>query len=250
MKKLLLMVAIAAVTFTACTKDSNSEITGKGTLNFEFENVVGKQPLILGTQNYTTAKGESFKVDMFKYYVSNIELSKADGSVYKAPNSYFLIDQSDVSTFKPSLIDIPAGDYTKISFTIGVDSVSNFTGAQAGVLAPEKAMFWSWKSGYVFVKMEGTSASSPDGKLLFHIGGASPTVNAIRKVSFPIDINTLRIRTDKSPIIHFKADAGAMFSGKQNISFTQYSAMHGGAPALIIADNYAQGMFTLEHIHN
>ncbi|OAQ39694.1 hypothetical protein A5893_08915 [Pedobacter psychrophilus] len=252
MKKLLLMVAIAAVAFMSCKKEDAGEITGSGTLNFEFENVVGNQPLVLTTQNYTNTKGESYKVDMFKYYVSNIQLLKADGSIYNVPESYFLIDQSDASTLKPSLSNLPAGDYTKISYTIGVDSARNFAGAQTGVLAPEKAMFWSWNSGYVFVKMEGTSPTSTaaNHNLIFHIGGASATVNAIRKVSFNIDPNILRIRTDKSPIIHFKADVAAMFNGKQNISFATYNSMHGGLPALIIADNYAQGMFSLDHIHN
>ncbi|MBK0383999.1 hypothetical protein I5M32_13605 [Pedobacter sp. SD-b] len=251
MKKIFLMVAIAAVMFTACKKDT-AGVVGTGTLNFEFENMVGNQPLVLSTQNYTTAKGESFKVDMFKYYISNIELSKYDGSVYKAPESYFLIDQSNAATLKPSLSNVPAGDYTKISFTIGVDSARNFAGAQTGALAPENAMFWSWNSGYVFVKMEGTSPASTGANhnLIFHIGGASATVNAIRKVTFNIDPNILRIRTDKAPIMHFLADAGAMFSGRQNISFADYNSMHGGLPALIIADNYAQGMFSLDHIHN
>ncbi len=252
MKKLLGLVAIAALFLGACKKDTAPEIAGSGTLKFEFENVVGNTDLVLNTQNYTNAKGEAFNVSTFKYYVSNVELTREDGSVYKAPENYFLVDQSQSASFAPELSKVPAGDYAKISFTIGVDSTRNFAGAQTGTLAPEMGMFWTWNSGYVFVKMEGTSPASTQAnhQLVFHIGGASATVNAIRKVTFSIDPNVLRIRTDKAPQMHFKVDVAKMFSGATDISFAQYNSMHGGSPALLIANNYAQGMFSLDHIHN
>lgn len=248
MKKLFLM-AFIAIAIASCKKED--EIIGNGTVDFEFENVVNNAPLTLGTQSYTNAKNETFTVSTFKYYVSNIELTNTDGTVYKAPESYFLIDQSQSSSFNPKLENVPAGDYNKISFTIGVDSARNFAGAQTGVLAPEKGMFWTWNSGYIFVKMEGNSQASTQANksLTFHIGGASKTTNVIRKASFNI-ANTLRIRSTSAPEIHFNANVAAMFSGVQDISFTQYNSMHGGANAIIIANNYANNMFSLDHVHN
>lgn len=251
MNKLLCCLVAAALFFGACKKDT-VDIQGKGVLNFEFENVVGNQALVLNTQNYTNALGETFNVSTFKYYVSNIILTKDDGSVYKVPENYFLIDQSEPASCSPKLEDIPAGDYTKISFTIGVDSLRNFAGAQSGALDPLNGMFWTWNSGYIFVKMEGTSTASTSAnhQLIFHIGGAQNPVNAIRKASFDISPNVLRIRSDKSPQMHFLVDVNKMFTGTQDISFAQTNMLMGGPKSLQIADNYAVGMFSLDHIHN
>ncbi len=244
-------MAIAVSTLSACKKNE-VEVTGSGKLNFEFENVVNNNALVLNTQDYTNALGEKFNVSTFKYYISNIELIKADGNIYKIPENYFLIDQSIESTLKRGISDVPAGDYTNISFTIGVDSVRNFSGAQTDALAPENGMFWTWNSGYIFVKMEGSSPASSraDKKLLFHIGGAKSPTNTIRKTSIVLNPNVLRIRTDKAPEIHLKVDVASLFTGTQNVSFSQYNFMHGGAPAVLIANNYANGLISLDHIHN
>jgi hypothetical protein len=251
MKKILFVMAIAVSTLSACKKNE-VEVTGSGKLNFEFENVVNNNALVLNTQDYTNALGEKFNVSTFKYYISNIELIKADGNIYKIPENYFLIDQSIESTLKRGISDVPAGDYTNISFTIGVDSVRNFSGAQTDALAPENGMFWTWNSGYIFVKMEGSSPASSraDKKLLFHIGGAKSPTNTIRKTSIVLNPNVLRIRTDKAPEIHLKVDVASLFTGTQNVSFSQYNFMHGGAPAVLIANNYANGLISLDHIHN
>jgi hypothetical protein len=252
MKKIILGMAFAILTISACKKEQEIEITGSGKLKFEFENAVNNTPLVLNTQNYINALGESFNVSMFKYYVSNLELTKADGSIYKVPENYFLIDQSVTSSLKKELSNIPAGDYTNLSFTIGVDSARNFSGAQTDALAPENGMFWTWNSGYIFVRMEGSSPASSraDKKLLFHIGGAKSPTNTIRKTSITLNPNVLRVRTDKAPEIHLKVNVASMFTGTQNVSFSQYNFMHGGAPAVLIANNYANDLINLDHIHN
>lgn len=251
MKKLVCMAAAIAMLFAACKKEDTT-ITGTGSVSIEFENVINNNALILGTQNYVNAKGESFNVSVLKYYISNIELSKADGSIYKVPENYFLIDQSNPATLTQELQDIPSGDYNKITFTIGVDSTRNFSGAQTGALDVINGMFWTWNSGYIFVKLEGNSpvSTAASQAIKFHIGGASATVNSIRKVSFDMDINNLRIRNDKAPQIHFKANIAKMFTGISDVSFASTNTVMGGANSLIVANNYAAGMFTLDHIHN
>lgn len=251
MKKIFFAVALMVIGLTSCKKN-DATINGTGTLKLHFENVVNGEDLVLNTQTYHNAANEAFNISAFKYYVTNIELTKADGSVYKAPDSYLLVDQSVESSLKPTLEQVPAGDYTKISFTIGVDSASNFKEAQTGALDPANGMFWDSKEGYIFVKLAGSSPDSKaaDNKLQFDIGGASAAVNAIRKVAFNITPSAVRVRTDKAPSIHFKVNAAKMFSGSQDISFAAFSHVVGGADALIIADNYAAGMFSYEHIHN
>lgn len=251
MKKTFILLAFTAFIVVSCKKDS-TEITGLGTINLEFENVVNQQSLILGTQTYTNSIGQNFNVNTFKYYISNVEFTKVDGSVYKVPENYFLIDQSVPESLSKSIENIPAGDYNRISFIIGVDSLRNFAGAQTGDLAPEKGMFWTWNSGYIFVKMEGTSplSTQTNNNLIFHIGGVSSTINTIKKASFTLDPQVLMVRKNTIPQVHFKTDVAKMFYGTQQISFAQNSKVMGGSVALVIANNYNLGMFSLDHIHN
>lgn len=237
----------------SCKKENNIEPTATGAMTLEFDNTVNSNPLVLNTQNYTNANGDSFTISVFKYYVSNIILSKADGSNYLIPESYILVDAAKPNSLLNSFDGIPAGDYTSISFTIGVDKARNLAGAQTGALDPALGMFWTWNSGYIFVKLEGTSPQSTaaNKSLTFHIGGIVDPNNTIRTFSTNFSAaNPLRIRADKKPQLHFKVNAAALFTGKQNISFATLNFTMGGANSVIVADNYANGLFQLDHIHN
>lgn len=247
-------VALFTLVLTSCKKNETvTPVDEKGAFTLEFDNVVNGNPLVLETQNYTNANGDSFNVSVFKYYVSNIKLTKADGSVYSAPESYMLVDASKPSSLLNSLNNVPAGDYTKISFLIGVDKERNLAGAQTGALDPALGMFWTWNSGYIFVKFEGTSPQSTatNKSLTFHIGGIVDPNNTIRTFSTSFSAaNPLRIRTDKKPQLHFKVNVASLFTGKQNIKFGNLNFTMGGANSVIVADNYADGLFQLDHIHN
>lgn len=250
----LLACLCPIILFSSCKK-SNDEISPdtKSSFTIEFENQVSGSPLVLNTATYKNANGDDFKINVFKYYVSNIKLSKADGSSYAIPESYFLIDASKSESTHITLNDVPAGDYTKIEYTIGVDYARNFAGAQTGALDPINGMFWTWNSGYIFVKLEGTSPQSKaaNNLLTFHIGGVVDPNNTIR--TFATDINAanpLRVRADGKPNMHFIVNAAALFTGKTNINFGTLNFTMGGANSVLVADNYANGMFRLDHIHN
>ncbi|MEO6150658.1 MAG: MbnP family protein, partial [Mucilaginibacter sp.] len=214
--------------------------------------VVGEDDLVLNDETYTNAHGDEFTISMFKYYVSNVSLVKADGSKYTIPESYFLIDAADEDSHLQTLENIPAGDYTAISFTIGVDSVRNSSGAQTGALDPAKGMFWDWDTGYIFVKFEGNSPKStaPGNKLTFHIGGAKPPNNTIRTTTQSFNGDVLRVRSNSKPQIHLAANAAALFTGTTDIDFATLSVTISGANSVIVANNYVNSFLTVEHLHN
>ncbi|WP_293313948.1 MbnP family protein [Pedobacter sp. UBA5917] len=250
-----LLALVCPIIILSSCKKSTDEVTpdAKSTFSIEFENQVNGSPLVLNTTTYKNAKGEDFKINIFKYYVSNIKLSKADGSSYLLPESYFLIDASKPESTNITLKDVPVGDYTKIEYTIGVDYARNFAGAQTGALDPINGMFWTWNSGYIFVKLEGTSPQSTDkgNALTFHIGGVTDPNNTIRTFATEINAaNPLRVRTDGKPNMHFIVNAAALFTGKTDVSFATLNFTMGGANSVIVANNYASGLFRLDHIHN
>ena len=63
--------------------------------------------------------------------------------------------------------------FNGIGFRIGVDSLTQLSGARTGALDPLNGMYWTWNSGYVGVKMEGQSAASaaPGHQIEYHLGG-------------------------------------------------------------------------------
>lgn len=250
----LLALLCPIILLSSCKKDEEETATNtESSFILEFEHQVSGAALNLNTTTYKNAKGEDFKINVFKYYVSNVKLSKADGTTYLVPESYFLIDESKPSSKLITVNNVPTGDYTKIEYTIGVDYARNFAGAQTGALDPVNGMFWTWNSGYIFVKLEGTSPQSKaqNNALTFHIGGVLDPNNTIRTYATEINsANPLRIRTDSKPDMHFIVNAASLFTGTTDVSFATLNFTMGGANSVIVADNYAKGMFRLDHIHN
>jgi hypothetical protein len=249
--KLSIYISVLFI-FSSCKKDGNDpESTETGKVNIELNHLVGTQALQFNTQTYTNANGDDFKVTTLKYYLSNFILTKSDGSKVTIPESYYLVNAADASSTLPQLDNVPAGDYTKIDFTIGVDEARNFAGAQTGALDPAKGMFWSWNSGYIFLMFEGTSSKSKQAsnQLFFHVGGAKAPTNAVRTVSIDLP-QVVRVRSNTLPDVHFFVDLACLFKGKTTISFANTSGFHGGADAVTVADNYVNGMFRVDHIHN
>jgi hypothetical protein len=242
--------ALAALTLAGCKKDQ-AVPNQTGTVALEFEQTVGPDPLVLSTQTYATPAGDQFRVTTFRQYISNITFTKADGTKYAQPDSYYLVDAAVGDSQHLTITDVPVGDYTGVTFTIGVDSVHNVSGAQKGALDPNNGMFWTWNSGYIFTKLEGYSTQSNSGAITFHVGGFKMPNNAVRTVAPAFPSNTkLLVRADHSPEIHLNVDVLKMFTGPNTIRFgTLSTIMAAGPDAVKVANNYAAGMFTVEHIH-
>ena len=246
----LACLSFLTVAFSACTDDADVTTPAAGTLDVEVDHLVGNVPLVLHTSTYTTSSGQQFTVSTFNYYLSNIKLRKADGTEYAEPESYHLLKHSDAATRAFTLTNVPAGDYTGFTFTIGVDSARNVSGAQTGALDPSNGMFWEWNSGYIYTKLEGSSPQAGGNKqLLFHIGGFKKPNNTIRTVSPSLNGATIQIRKDRTPTVHLAADVLRMFTGPNTIDVSTLSNTMGGSNSVKVADNQAAGMFRVDHVH-
>lgn len=227
--------------------------TGAGQIILHFQNKVNERPLLLNDSSnvYYNANGDDFYVTTFKYYISNIVLTKTNGDTVQMPESYFLVNAADPSSSTQMLTNVPAGKYKAISFLIGVDSLRNFAGAQSGCLDPAKGMFWSWKTGYIFVKMEGVSSKSASrrNRLTFHIGGATDPDNTIREFSQDLPAR-LKIKNNRVSDMNIDVNAAALFMGNSTVKFSDLSHTMGGPKSVIVADNYARGLFRVSGVKN
>lgn len=254
-KNICLLVCGIILLSSSCKKDPDETpvepTPTTGSLTFEFDNMVGTEELVLNDSFYVNQNLDTFNVTTFKYYISNIKLYKSNGDSYSVPESYYLIDESNASSKTFTLSGIPNDTYTSLEFMIGVDSTRNVSGVQSGALDPGNNMFWSWSSGYIMVRFEGTSPQSTAtaNGVLYHIGGFSGANNVLKTITPNLNGNSITISSSDTPKIHLKTDLLEMFKSPTTMNFNTTSGIHmPGAMANTVADNYAD-MITVDHIH-
>lgn len=160
-------------------------------LYVNFKPVFGKVPLE-GTKKYVSNQ-DTLIVETFKCYISNIEIRYNDNTDFIQKNSCHLLDLSKSDSFKIPITKKSGKLISKIIFNIGIDSITNNSGALSGDLDPVNGMYWAWQSGYINMKVEGKSRSCATRKneFQFHIGGYLQPNYAMRKVA--VDVNKKEI---------------------------------------------------------
>lgn len=220
-----------------------------GNMRIEITNQVGFKNLVLNDVWYLNANGDSFKVSAYKYYVSNVSLTREDDEEVWLHDTYFLVDAAKPSSNFLPLEKVPRGKYKAISFLIGVDSVHNTTGAQQGALDPVHGMIWTWNTGYIMAKMEGFSPKSPapNNLLSFHIAGFKGENSVLQRITLPFP-GTTTVEDGHVPNVHLKNDLGKWFYDPKTIDFSlTHTIMNEGTGAVRMSQNY-RDMFSLEHI--
>jgi hypothetical protein len=237
----------------ACKKDEVTPITDNptpsttGSVNVELEHIIQDLPMVLN-QQYILNNGDTMSFTTLKYYLSNIQLVKADGSTWSESNSYHLVDLSDESSTLLTLNDVPMADYTGMNLMIGVDSLHNVSGAQDGALNVANGMFWSWNTGYIFIKMEGTSTQSMNDAFTYHIGGFSGANNAIQSKYMYFNGSFLMARPDAVPQVHLSLNIQDLFENGIQTDLINSIASPGVESSEAAAA--FSGVLNFEHIHN
>ena len=255
----LMAAILLAFTLSACNNDDDngSDVTpppaGEGNVEIKFDHVWGpmQTPFALEQQFLHPATGDSLTFTKLAYYISNIQLHNVNGDVWAEPESYHIVDFDNAhhgTEVKMEIEGVPAGDYNRITYTIGVDSTRNVSGAQEGALDPANGMFWSWTTGYIFVKAEGQTPHTTMGTFTYHLGGFSGANNAIRENSHGFDGALLGVAPNAKPSIHLVINAARFWHG--GIQVATMPMVHMPGPnAVTLANNFAGG-FRFDHLHN
>jgi hypothetical protein len=264
MKNLLYKaVAVLAMSaaFTACSNDETT-VSGTGKVALEFDNSFNGNDLILETQANTTASNEVLKITAIKYIISNIVLTKEDGTTFTYPKSesYFIVDEATAASHVIDLTNVPAANYTNVTFGIGVDKEQWQLGAtgQGDFLATAQAsgMMWSWSAGYKFVAFEGSFTSATVTTAVpfkVHTGQTGTDYN-YTKVSLDLKTKAL-VRTNITPQIHIITDLSKVLNSNNVIKLSDNNAngtganIMGGSHLPLITQNVST-MFTVDHVHN
>ncbi len=231
-----------------CSKET-SDTQGSNLLRVSFRLIANSQPLN-HTDDYLNGSGENYTVSAFKFYTGQYALINSGTLQQTSSTDYYLSNMDDSNSLS---IEVPlqSGRFNQLSFTIGVDSLHNVSGAQAGALDPINGMFWTWNTGYIFAKLEGKSAFSPadNQAVVYHIGGFRTGENAIRRITldFPGD-QLLEFGGGKNTEIIIDVNLDQWFDGINRISISETPVwMTPGGESLRIADNYST-MFSIHEL--
>ena len=96
-----------------------------------------------------------YKIDVLRFYISNIRFFNKESLVYQEQNSFHLCDAAIPNSNRFLMRQSENIVYDKLQFDIGIDSVTNVSGALGGALDPTNGMYWTWQNGYINFKMEG-----------------------------------------------------------------------------------------------
>lgn len=249
MRRLILPLLALVLGLGGCTRAPELDV------EIDISHLVGSEPLRLDEGRYRNAAGEEFTVQRLRYYLSLPRLRRADGSWFEpqypaeSAAAYHLVDESRPESRRLRLAGVPAGEYTGIEFLLGVDDARNHAGAQSGALDPAQGMFWTWKSGYIFLKAEGNSPASPASARTFsyHVGGGEPSL--ARRVYLPFGEKPIRVDQRIRPTVHLAADLGALFAAVNVVSIARLPEAMDPVAAKPLADN-AAAMFRVDHLHH
>jgi hypothetical protein len=207
MKNILFsIVAIIAIsTMPSCKTKKAEDLTPKaGNVKILFNNLANNNALNLGdAPNHTNSLGQKFSFNIFKYYISQIRLTD-DKGVKTNLNNFTLIDE-DITNPKRevSYLNLPAGNYTNITFNFGLDKAVNAAPTGEGDLGHNLGMWWGTEK-YLFLKHEGNFIDAMNVKqsLLFHVGSDDAYVSDI---SLPIVGLTVNANT-KTIVVNFNTE--------------------------------------------
>jgi hypothetical protein len=168
----------------------------------EIQATLNNERLVLGKMVFIPILNDSVQINRLRFYLSDISVSNSSVNQENMGERFLLIDLETPSSLKRQLSLKKDHKWDSIHFKIGVDSAIQMKGAQAGDLDPVHGMYWSWRSGYINFKCEGSSPICPARKkeFLFHIGGFQAPFNTIQSVTLPLHSDTIVIQIDLTPL--------------------------------------------------
>jgi hypothetical protein len=162
------------------------------------------------------ANGRQIKLTVAQCYISAIRLKKPDGNYQDLSGSIIL---KTIPNEEFLVGDVPTGNYTSVSFDIGlgnpVNSTSPSTYPATSILAPQNPSMWfgSTSQGYMFMNVQGlvdTSASNT-GAVNFPVSYQIGTSALLQSIQMPNQ--TFSVVAGQNNFIHLICDYGKLLQG-------------------------------------
>lgn len=203
-------------------------VQGQATSHVRFVPVFGNEALRLRHVHHL-ADGAPVTIDRLRFYVSHI-MFHSQGRTSYADMACHLIDAEDASSLEVALA-VPRGIHVdSISFLLGIDSLTNVSGAFGGDLDPTKGMYWTWNSGYINWKLEGMCVKCYTAKnqFEFHLGGYLPPYFNAQRIGFAVPSKgAIEVRVDVAAFLEGSGlgeRCAIMSPGKEAVELARVAA--------------------------
>jgi hypothetical protein len=301
MKKLFFSIAMGFLALTgifalsSCSKDEvKPEVVTKeipiylemgfdpklGVITLNFSHFFEGKPLEL-KKEYKTAKGETFTFDQIRYWVSNVELLRKDGSAYLVEDmsSEFMLGLPRTDTVrvpankreKVIIGNIPVGDYVGVRFGLGVDEAANkdfsITKGELDINRMFLTSSWVWKTSYIFTRTSGNYkvdiAGVPTSIGFYFESGGNTNYRTVSQ-TFAQDI---RIAPERDSEVTMNVELQRLFDGINIMGLPQNQVLPGwsihnylasrtktinavNAPQMTVLADNASKMFSISRLRN
>lgn len=111
----------------------------------------------------------NYQLKSCRFYISNFQLFDENHQLIETYSEAKLLDIENPESLQFLIANSPRAKYVK--FGVGIDSLTNVSGAYGGTLDPTNGMYWSWQSGYINLKIEGNYIAPRVKKFEYHLGG-------------------------------------------------------------------------------
>ena len=241
--RLGMIVIFAIIPFLFIAQKKNNLVT------IEINHRVNDKALVLDDSTYLNSFGQVYTISKFNYYIGKLKLNEESGKIIEFKDYHFISEEKS-SSKSFNLKNVHPGKYKSIEFILGVDSIDNCSGAQSDDLDPIYGMFWTWNTGYIFLKLEGNSieSSAIGNTLEYHIGGYKPPTNSIRTIEIMFE-EPLIINNNGNAKIELNVNIDKLLHHTNKIDFSVNPILNTPQQAKLIADNY-QYIFELININN
>ncbi len=211
------VIAIATVLlFVSCTKDDHivpPVVKPPQGIDLNISYHVDNAPFVTNSFIYSTQAGYSYNLTTLVYYISEVNLIKADSSNVLIKD-YQYLDALSSATNQLSLKDIPVGNYIGLKFNIGLDAIHNKSFALPST-TENVNMQWPdmMGGGYHMMKLEGNYKDlSGTYGFAMHLGTDTCLV--------PVKLfKSISIIKDAKTAIHLKMNINEWFRNPNQFDF-------------------------------
>jgi len=263
---------LISVVFFSCQESEGPISEQTGEMIVKFDNYVGNQTLVLDNVGsthfrYSNENGQPFNITQFGYYISHVKLEGPNGELFvdemnatadaSQLKGYYRVIQGEPETYNIHLKGVPAGQYNKIIFTLGVREDGIQEGAVGGILdRAAGGWFWNWNSGFIHYLLEGHSPVSPrdEQRLRLHIGGWKniPAIDENPQRFFDNNVEvsllfdaTVRVNETLRPSPHIHMDLLKVLG---DADFTIQNNIHSPSEGVSFAQRI-NNAFIVDHTH-
>lgn len=195
--KLFLITVLCITFFNACKKEDNTTPPVIPVTTVVLGFAVDNSSFLFDTIAYTNAAGNKYSVSRLQFYLSAFEFENTDGTLSKFDTVCY-VDAGVSSSKSFALSNLPAGNYKRMKFLIGLDSLHNVENGLPNTL-DNYNMVWPapMGGGYHFMKMEGTFLVDTIAYgFAMHVGKNQNkvTINIVKNFSIGATASTLNLK--------------------------------------------------------